>query len=71
MRAGGVACWSDSTFGEPNVLTEPLRNLAELHRAVLRLKMHKRGDDMGLTVECQNMLQHITALCLDGGAALM
>ena len=33
----------------PNVLTEPLWSLEELGRAVLRLKMHKCGDDVGLT----------------------
>ena len=43
---------------KPNVLTEPLWNLAELHRAVLRLKMHKCGDDVGLTAE---VLKHAPA----------
>ena len=41
---------------KPNVLTEPLWNLAELHRAVLRLKMHKCGHDVGLTAE---VLKHV------------
>ena len=36
---------------KPNVLTEPPWNLAELHRAVFHLKMHKCGDDVGLTAE--------------------
>ena len=35
----------------PNVLTEPLWSLEELGRAVLRLKMRKCGDDVGLTAE--------------------
>ena len=39
-------------LANPNILIEPFRNSAELHRAVLRLKMLKRGDDMGLVVEC-------------------
>ena len=69
---------------KPNVLTEPLWNLAELHRADLRLKMHKCGDDVGLTAEvfkhvpaefcdycCRcTMTSFITALCLDRGVPL-
>ena len=43
---------------KPNVLIEPLWNLAELHRAVLRLQMHKCGDDVGLTAE---VLKHAPA----------
>ena len=36
---------------EPDVLTEPLWGLAELGRAVHRLKLRKCGDDVGLTAE--------------------
>ena len=64
---------------KPNVLTKPLRKFVALHRAVLRLKMPKCGDDVGFTAEM--MLQQkseiiccrctvtsfITALCLDRG----
>ena len=35
----------------PDVLTEPLWSLAELGRAVHRLKLRKCGDDVGLTAE--------------------
>ena len=43
---------------KPNVLTEPLWSLAELGRAVLRLKLRKCGDDVGLTAE---VLKHAPA----------
>ena len=43
---------------KPNVLTEPLWSLAELGRAVLRLKLRKCGDDVGLTAE---VLKHVPA----------
>ena len=43
-------------FEKPNILTEPLRSLSELGRALLRLKMRKRGDDVGLTAE---VLKHV------------
>ena len=45
-------------LGKPNVLTEPLRSLAELGRALLRLKLRKCGDDAGLTAE---VLKHVPA----------
>ena len=40
----------------PDVLTEPLWGLAELGRAVHRLKLRKCGDDVGLTAE---VLKHV------------
>ncbi len=43
---------------KPNILSEPLRSLSELGRALLRLKMRKCGDDVGLTAE---RLKHVPA----------
>ena len=64
MRIFLRPCWSHCLPGPiepleaPDVLTEPLWGLAELGRAVHRLKLRKCGDDVGLTAEVfENMLQ--------------
>ena len=54
----------------PNVLTEPLWGLAELGRAVHKLKLRKCGDDVGLTAGVlthvpTKFLEHVLPVCND------